>query len=185
MHKSGRAGTRRGKAKRSGAGKSGTREENLPLAQVLERYTAGPQDGVFTDGGCSPNPGRGGWGMVHVQGGDIVAQAHGYEPETTNNRMEMTAIIAGFEHLAPSDEVTLYSDSMLCINTLNQWAAGWERNGWKKKSGPVKNLDLVQKAWSLKQSHAKVKLEHISAHSGYRWNEYADSLATAWMRDEL
>ena len=165
---------------------SGTRhEENLRVQEVLARYVDGPQSGVFTDGACSPNPGPGGWGMVYVLEGEIIDQQHGHDEDTTNNRMEMTAIIAGLETLEAETEATIYSDSQLCINTLNQWAAGWERNGWKKKSGPVKNLDLVRKAWALKQTRPHVKIEYIAAHSGFRWNEYADSLATAWSRSDL
>lgn len=162
-----------------------TKEENLPIAEVLRRYTGGPQEGVFTDGACSPNPGPGGWGVVVVEGGEMKAERHGHEADTTNNRMEMTALIHAFELLPVDAAVTVYSDSKLCIDTLDSWAKGWERAGWKRKTGPIKNLDLVQRAYALRRERPRVKLAHIAAHAGNRWNEVADALATAWMRDEL
>ncbi len=164
---------------------SASREENLPLAQVLEKYTEGPASGVFTDGGSHPNPGPGGWGMVWVEDGEIREQAHGHDPDTTNNRMEMTALIAAFETLPEDTEITVYSDSRLCVDTITKWAPGWERNGWKRKGNPLANLDLVKRLLTLYRSHPHCRLEWIAAHDGNRWNEYADSLASAWRRDEL
>jgi ribonuclease HI len=155
------------------------------VEQVLERYTAGPVDGVFTDGACSGNPGPGGWGMVWVKDDQVVTQAHGHEPRTTNNRMELTALIAAYEALPEDAEVVIRSDSDLCVKTINQWAAGWKRRGWKRKEGPVKNLDLVQRAHELSLRHPRAKLVWIKAHDGSRWNEYADALATAYLRERL
>ncbi len=175
------AGSGRGR----GRGSGGTREENLPVAEVLRRYTGGPQDGLFTDGGCTPNPGPGGWGAVWVRDGEIVEQRHGHAPDTTNNRMELKALIEALRLLDEDAEVTVYSDSQLCIKTINEWAVGWERRGWKRKGGPIKNLELVQELYALKQQRPKVRLQWIAAHSGNRWNEYADSLASAWTRSEL
>ncbi|MEM6793684.1 MAG: ribonuclease H [Acidobacteriota bacterium] len=160
-------------------------EENLPLAQVLERYTEGPKDGVFTDGACVGNPGPGGWGAVWVRGDEVVEQRYGDAPHTTNNRMQLQALIAAYEMLPEDAELTMWSDSNLCVRTINEWAAGWQRLGWKRKTGPVENLELVQRAFSLAQSRPGVELRWIKAHAGSRWNEYADSLATAFQRDEL
>ncbi len=161
-------------------------QENLPVAEVLRRYTNGPDTGVFTDGACQPNPGPGGWGVVHVDKGEIVGQWYGHDTATTNNRMELMALIEAFKRLDNDATVTIYSDSKLCIQTLDEWAHGWEKAGWKKKtSGEIKNLDLVKEAFALRKAHAKVKLQHIAAHSGNRWNEYADSLSTAWTRKAL
>ncbi len=159
-------------------------EENLTLAEVLAKYDAGPDSGVFTDGSASPNPGPGGWGMVWVQGGEILSQGHGHENHTTNNRMELTALIEAYRALPEDARVTVHSDSRLCIDTITKWAPGWERKGWKRKGEPLKNLDLVKPLLALYRAHPKCKLVWIAAHSGDRWNEYADSLATAWMRDE-
>ena len=83
------------------------------------------------------------------------------------------------------DVVVLHTDSRLAVDTLTSWAAGWERRGWRRKSGPIKNLDLVKEAWALVQARPAIELRWVKAHAGNRWNEYADSLATAWARDEL
>lgn len=155
------------------------------LAQVLAKYSAGPQNGIFTDGGASPNPGQGGWGYVWVENGSVVKKDYGAENETTNNRMELTAIINALEVIPAGQQVTIYSDSNLCVQTFNTWAHNWFKNKWKKKGGEIKNLDLIQKAYPLFQEKPQVKLEWIKAHNGWLWNEYADSLATAWARDIL
>ena len=155
------------------------------VAQVLARYIEGPQTGVFTDGSCSGNPGPGGWGVVYVMDGRILAQDHGHDPQTTNNRMEFTAMIAALNLLGPAEPMDVYTDSQLVVNTLTRWAAGWERNGWKRRGGEVKNLELVQEAWALVRARPLAKVRWIKAHDGSLWNEYADSLATAYMRNEV
>ena len=157
----------------------------MTTARVLERYRSGPASGVFTDGSCSGNPGPGGWGAVRARDGRVVAEQHGYDPATTNNRMEFEAMIAGLAMIDTSEAETVYSDSRLVVQTLNEWAAGWARRGWKRRTGPVKNLDLVQRAYALAQERPRVRIEWIAAHDGARWNEYADALATAYMRAEV
>ena len=152
------------------------------LQDVLARYSAGPKTGVFTDGSCEGNPGPGGWGFVWVEDDEIVLERSGHEPDTTNNRMELQALIEAYRMLPRDAEITVHSDSQLCVNTINQWAAGWERRGWKRKSGPIKNLERVKELWSLSLARPGVKLEWIKAHDGSRWNEYADVLASSWPR---
>ena len=111
---------------------------------------------------------------------------HGHESgTTTNNRMEFSALIDAYNTLPGDARVTVHSDSRLCVNTITQWAPKWERNGWKRKGDHLKNLDLVKELLRLYRAHPKCKLVWIAAHSGDRWNEYADSLATAWMRGSL
>ena len=186
--------------KRTGAGRAGQagrgggtnrgrtlREENLTLAQVLAKYPepSGAGSGVFTDGSAVPNPGPGGWGVVWVEDGRIVQQAHGHEPDTTNNRMELRALIEAFTMLPADAKVNVLTDSELCVNTITRWAPGWERAGWKRKAGPIKNLELVRKLLALYRAHPDCTLRWTAAHTGNRWNEYADSLATAWMRSTL
>ncbi|MEO1368223.1 MAG: ribonuclease H [Acidobacteriota bacterium] len=181
------AGSRRGgaaKKRRPRRKPSAGVEENLTRSQVLERYTEGPFDGVFTDGACTGNPGPGGWGAVRVEGNEILDERRGHAPQTTNNRMELEALIAGYEMLPEDSEATIWSDSNLCVKTINEWAAGWQRRGWQRKSGPVKNLELVKRAYALSKTRPNVKLRWIKAHNGSRWNEYADALATAFQRDE-
>ena len=155
---------------------------DLKPEEVLQKIApAGPDSGIFTDGSARPNPGRGGWGVVWVQGGEIVAEKSGNDLETTNNRMELTALIEAFKLLPEDSEETIYSDSNLCVNTLTQWAQGWEKLGWKRKTGAIENLDLVKEAYTLMKQHPKVKLEWIKAHSGWLWNEYANALAISWI----
>ena len=100
-------------------------------------------------------------------------------------RLELKALIEGYKMLREDAEMVIYSDSQLCVNTINQWADAWARKGWKRKSGPIANLDLVQELYALAKSHPGVELRWIRAHQGNRWNEYADALATAWVREEL
>lgn len=153
------------------------------LMSIRRKYREGPDTGVFTDGGCVPNPGPGGWGYVHVEGGEILHQAHGHSPDTTNNRMELTALIEAFKVLPLDAELTVYSDSNLCVQTLNDWAPGWAARGWKRKTGPISNLELVKELYSLKCAHRGVKVEWLKAHNGWLWNEYADALSNAWQHD--
>ena len=157
----------------------------MTTAEVVEHYRSGPASGVFTDGSCSGNPGPGGWGVVRVREGHVVDERYGDDPATTNNRMEFEAMIAGLAMIDTSEAETVYSDSRLVVQTLNEWAAGWARRGWKRRTGPVKNLDLVQRAYALASERPRVRIEWIAAHDGARWNEYADALATAYMRDEV
>jgi ribonuclease HI len=156
--------------------------ELLTPDEVLARYTKGPHTGIFTDGSCDPNPGQGGWGWVWVEDGEILGKDSGFDPDTTNNRMEMMALIRAFEKLPTDGVFSVYSDSQLCVNTINQWAAGWEKRGWKRKTGPIKNLDLVKRIYALSLAKTGITLEWIKAHDGSRWNEYADVLASGYMR---
>lgn len=165
--------------------KVAAREENLTLAEVLEKYTEGPDTGVFTDGSAAPNPGPGGWGVVWVESGAIQAERCGHEAGvTTNNRMELCALINAYELLPTDAHVAVITDSKLCRDTITKWAFGWESRGWTRKGKPLKNLDLIKPLFALYKAHPHCPLKWIEAHSGYRWNEYADSLATAWMRAE-
>ncbi len=178
------AGKKRAASKRRNP--SAPKEENLTRAEVLAKYTSGPKTGVFTDGSSHPNPGPGGWGFVWVRDGEIELEGYGGETdETTNNRMELTALLEAYRALPEDATVTVFSDSQLCVNTINTWAPGWERNGWKRKGAPLKNLDLVKPLLELFRAHPNCPLEWMRAHAGSRWNEYADSLATAWRRSEV
>lgn len=176
----GAGSSRRRTSKQSPA--KASREQNLTTREVLERYTAGPTDGVFTDGAADPNPGPGGWGAVYVKEGVIVAEERGHEPHTTNNRMELEALIAGCDLVPPGEHAVLYSDSNLCVQTINEWASNWEKRGWKRKGGAIKNLELVRALYARFKERPELQLRWIAAHSGYRWNEYADALATAYRR---
>lgn len=171
---SGAAPSRSSRARRDG--------RLLSPREVLERYSEGPTEGVFTDGGASPNPGPGGWGAVYVVDDEIVAERHGHDPDTTNNRMELTALIEGAALVPEGTPTTVFTDSRLAVNTINEWASGWERRGWRRKSGAVENLDLVKPAYAVYRDRPELALTWIEGHAGYKWNEYADALANAWRR---
>jgi ribonuclease HI len=143
-----------------------------------ERPDEDPSSGVFTDGSASPNPGPGGWGAVYVLDDEIVAEAHGHEEHTTNNRMELTALFAALDLVPQGTAATVYSDSNLAVRTINEWASGWEKRGWRRKTGEVENLDLVRAVYENWRS--ELRLTWIKGHAGYRWNEYADKLANRW-----
>jgi len=160
-----------------------TRDVSRTVREVVERYSGGPHTGVFTDGSCEGNPGPGGWGFVRVEADRILEESCGADPATTNNRMELRALIEAYKALARDADLTVYSDSQLCVNTINQGAAGWERRGWKRKTGPIKNLDLVKQLYALAGDRPGVRLEWIRAHDGFKWNEYADALATTYLRE--
>ena len=156
-------------------------EELLTPDEVLRRYTEGPKDGVFSDGSCDGNPGPGGWGFVWVENDEVVSEQSGTDPATTNNRMELRALIEAYKTLPEDARLTVHSDSQLCVKTINEWAAGWEQRGWRRKKGPIANLELVQELWDLSNTHPGITLQWIRAHDGSRWNEYADALASAYM----
>ena len=161
-----------------------SRRDRSPLLttdQVLERYTSGPKTGVFTDGSCEGNPGPGGWGFVWVENDEILQEQCGSDGDTTNNRMELTALIEALRALPDDAQTTVYSDSQLCVKTVNEWAAGWEERGWRRKSGPIANLELVKRFYALARAHPGVRIEWIRAHDGSRWNEYADALASRYL----
>ena len=145
---------------------------------VLEPLQRGPEDGVFTDGSCEGNPGPGGWGFVWVEDDEIVAQRRGHDPATTNNRMELTALIEAFRALPRDAAVTVYSDSELCVKTVNEWARRLGAARLAPQDGP--DQEPRAGAGALRREakrHPKVTLRWIRAHDGSRWNEYADALA--------
>jgi ribonuclease HI len=180
-YRKGRSGGGRSSAGRGRpAPSTGGSRDQLTLEQALALPASGPDSGLFTDGGCIPNPGPGGWGAVYVVDGRIVDEAHGHDPATTNNRMELTAIARGIELVPVGTPCTVWSDSNLAVRTITEWAAGWERRGWKRRSGPVENLDLVKPLYEAVRARPELDLRWIKAHAGHRWNEYADALANAW-----
>lgn len=162
---------------------SASKRRDMSLDEVLSNFTGGPKTGVFTDGAAEGNPGPGGWGAVLVVDDEIIAEEHGSEPHTTNNRMELTAMIAGLRMVPTEAEIDVYTDSQLILNILTEWAPGWKERGWRKRSsGPIANLELVKEAYELYRQRPRVSIRWIPAHSGNRWNEYADALATAYRR---
>ena len=127
---------------------------------------------IWTDGACYPNPGPGGWGWHRSDG----EQAYGGVRETTNNRMELTAILEALKALPDGAQATVYSDSQYCVNGLTVWARGWEREDWKKKGEPMPNRDLWMALHEQKQ-RVVARFEWVRGHNGNEGNERADRLA--------
>ena len=138
---------------------------------------------IFTDGACRGNPGPGGWGAV-LRYGDTDKELHGGEAMTTNNRMELTAVIKALEALKRECEVRVVTDSQYVKNGITQWIAGWKRNGWRTANRkPVKNVDLWQRLDAAVADH-RVEWAWVKGHSGHPENERADQLANRGI-DEL
>lgn len=133
---------------------------------------------IFTDGACSGNPGPGGWGVLLVQGAARKTLS-GAEGLTTNNRMEMTAVLMGLKALKVPCAVTIYSDSQYVVKGMTEWLAGWLRRGWKNAQGKaVENKDLWEALQEAVKPH-KVKWEWVKGHAGHAENELVDGLAVA------
>ena len=133
---------------------------------------------LFTDGACSGNPGPGGWAFIlrHVPTGKEKTRS-GAEADTTNNRMELMAVIEGLKSLTRPVSVELVSDSSYVGNGLTKWIRSWKRKGWKLADGkPVKNVDLWQILDELNQKH-KIKYTYVRGHTGHVENEKCDKLA--------
>ncbi|MGB3301737.1 ribonuclease HI [Gordonia sp. (in: high G+C Gram-positive bacteria)] len=132
---------------------------------------------ISTDGACLGNPGPGGWGAV-LRYGEIEKEISGSEPNSTNNRMELTAAIEALKLLTRPSTVVLYTDSSYVKNGITQWVAGWQRNGWKTANKkPVKNADLWQELVAAEDRHT-VEWRWVKGHAGDKYNEIADTLAT-------
>lgn len=134
--------------------------------------------GVFTDGSATPNPGRGGWAWVWVQNGRIFDEYNGEAPDTTNNRMELQALIEAFRMLPDNAELDVVSDSELCVRTINEWAPAWRKAGWRRKRGAIANLDLVKRLLELAEAHPGCNVKWTRGHAADACNEYADQLAS-------
>jgi ribonuclease HI len=142
---------------------------------------------LFTDGACSGNPGPGGWAYIlrHVSTGKEKEVA-GAEPHTTNNRMELQAVIEGLAALKRPCRVVLFLDSQYVQQGLESWMAGWKRNGWKRREKgqlkPVKNDDLWKQLDELIQIH-DMTYKHVAGHSGHTENDRCDELAVEAYRN--
>jgi len=135
---------------------------------------------IYTDGACRGNPGRGGWGAILVYGG-VEKELSGGERETTNNRMELTAVISALRALREPCEVTLTSDSKYVIDAITKgWAVSWRAKGWRKADkSPALNVDLWETLLGLLEKH-KVEFVWVHGHTGHPYNERCDVLATTF-----
>ncbi|AZV01894.1 ribonuclease HI [Aeromonas phage Akh-2] len=144
---------------------------------------------IFTDGACRGNPGAASWAfVVYNSSGDEVGHKSGIDGLSTNNAMELEAILSALCHVATNADkyksvggVTIHTDSAFCVNVVTQWMDGWQANGWTKKSpGPIKNLEVIKKIhkyWHIcGNTVGNVQLAKVAGHSGVRGNERADEL---------
>ncbi len=132
---------------------------------------------IYTDGACSGNPGPGGWGYTAIENDAIVTEASGSEPETTNNRMELTAVIKALEEVE-GDDITIYTDSQYVKNGIEVWIKSWIKRGWTTANKkPVKNRDLWETLHTLSEKR-NAKWQWVRGHDGNKYNERADTLAT-------
>ena len=137
---------------------------------------------IYTDGSCKGNPGPGSWAAIVVEDGLVkeVTQSE-VVPDTTNNRMEMSAILWAKNTYGSCfiNIPTVYTDSSYALNSFTKWIDGWRNNGWKKSDGSaLENLDLIKMYDKWEQLGMMIDLKKVNGHSGHKWNELADQLAT-------
>lgn len=141
---------------------------------------------LYTDGACKGNPGPGGWAFIlrHPESGKEMEQS-GYEPETTNNRMELTAVVRGLEALKEPSRVKLFADSVYVGKGLSEWMPKWKANNWRRRENnswkEVKNEDLWRKLDELVAEH-ELSFHQVAGHSGHPENDRCDELAVAAYR---
>jgi len=141
-----------------------------------------PQVTIYTDGACSGNPGVGGWGaiLLHANGSKEI---HGGDVHTTNNKMELTAVIKALQALKVPCDVCLYSDSKYVVNGIVEWIDNWKRNNWRTKDKkPVANVELWQELDAAQQRH-RISWHWVKGHNGNHYNEIADELARRGIKD--
>ncbi len=138
---------------------------------------------IFCDGACEPNPGKAGSGMAVYRAGELAELWYGaYNPAGTNNTAELNALLHALElakiEIDAGKTVQVRSDSSYGLNAVTKWAAGWEKRGWRKAEGEIKNLEVIQELYALYlEIEDDVKLKHVSAHVGIEGNELADRMA--------
>ncbi|MAR79049.1 MAG: ribonuclease HI [Rhodospirillaceae bacterium] len=131
---------------------------------------------IYTDGACSGNPGPGGWGAQLIYN-DSVKEISGYEANTTNNRMELIAVISSLEYIEINEDIEIYTDSVYVMDGITKWIKNWKKNKWLTSAKkPVKNEDLWKKLDKLCKAK-KINWSWVKGHSGNKGNERADYLA--------
>lgn len=158
-------------------------------AQTVKTHTAAEVDAlqvdtkIFTDGGCEPNPGQAGSGVAVYRDNQVSELWYGmYNPKGTNNTAELNALhqamIMAEAEVAKNRSVAIFCDSKYSIQCITQWAIGWEKKGWKKAGGEIKNLELIKEMFALYQSlKGKVQILHVNGHVGVEGNELADRMS--------
>ncbi|MCL4251481.1 MAG: ribonuclease HI [Anaerolineae bacterium] len=132
---------------------------------------------IYTDGGCKPNPGAGGWAALLIYG-DMQKPLYGYDARTTNNRMELTAAVRALSALKRPCAVEFHTDSQYMRNGITSWIDKWRQNGWRTANKkPVENQDLWMRLYELTQQHT-IDWKWVRGHAGNQYNERVDQLAT-------
>jgi ribonuclease HI len=155
----------------------------MPEPAASSSATSAPQVVLFTDGACRGNPGPGGWAYIlrHPSTG-VEKEGSGGVPQTTNNQMELQAVIEGLSALKRRSAVEVITDSVYVAKGAREWMPGWKRNGWRRREknrwAPVKNVELWQALDALLEKH-DVRFTTIAGHSGHIENERCDELAVA------
>ena len=146
---------------------------------------------IYTDGSSLGNPGPGGWGSVFVMEEKIIKELGDFEKETTNNRMELTAVIESLKYLCgrqglPQDKVTIFADSNYVLSGITSWIFNWEKNGWRTANKkPVLNQDLWKELIELIRNYDnKINWKKVKGHSGHIYNDRADEIATSRARGQ-
>ncbi|WP_129646253.1 ribonuclease H1 domain-containing protein [Peristeroidobacter agariperforans] len=160
------------------------RAANKPSEQASVQAGPSPFDlQIYCDGACDPNPGRAGSGLAVYRNGELAQLWHGlYNPAGTNNIAELNALHRALEMaetaISSGLTVQILCDSTYAINCISKWAPGWEKKGWRKAGGEIKNLEIIQAAHAVySRIESKVHLTHVSAHVGTEGNELADRMA--------
>lgn len=169
-----------GKARPAARSQSGRGPRTHTAAEVAGHPA---QTKIFADGGCEPNPGRAGSGVVVYREGRVAELWYGlYNPRGTNNTAELNALhqalLMAERELERQATVAIFCDSKYAIQCVTQWAAGWQKKGWKKPGGDIKNLDLIQPSFALYTKLKKsVQVLHVNGHAGVEGNELADRMS--------
>ena len=139
---------------------------------------------IFTDGSSRGNPGPGGWGAIVISGGSHVVELGGREDNTTNNRMELTAVIQSLSKTVSEDDVIVYTDSSYVINGITKWVHGWQKNNWQTKTKEdVLNRDLWESLVRMSNGK-KIDWTYVGGHVGVAGNERCDEIATMFADEE-
>jgi ribonuclease HI len=172
----GKVATTTSDAKTGGASSKTSRGNNLSAPPIKTDVV------IYCDGGCDPNPGKAGSGVAVYQNDQLIQLWYGvFNPNGTNNTAELSALFYSLQLAQHATEQGLSAqilcDSMYSIQCIRDWATGWEKNGWKKKTGEIKNLDIIKPAYALyNEIKNKVLLSHVKAHAGTEGNELADRM---------
>lgn len=173
----------------AGSTSSGAPARKKTATKTIKTYTAKEIDAmkvdckIFTDGGCEPNPGKAGSGIAVYRNDAVDALWYGlYNPKGTNNTAELNALFQALvmaqEELKKDRTVAIFCDSKYAIQCITQWAVNWEKKGWKKPGGEIKNLALIKEMFALyQQLKNKIKVLHVNGHVGVEGNELADRMS--------